>query len=546
MFPAHELHAACRSHAHHYLRQLQIADALFRKGGQQITRSLAKFDQDWSQIEQGQAWAAHSPDDEQAARLCCEFALAGADLFNLRQAVGERVRWFEAVLAAARRIEWRSAESDVLIHLGRAYWQAGRVNDAINTLTRALDLSEANQYCAGMAKAHQRLGEIQASQSAYDEARQHGAASLALYEELNDQRGLADILCSLGNLALLVDDYPEASALFERSRAIYQALGHRIGEANVLSRLGSLAGTQRDFALAERHFTASRAIYAELHYAEGLGQTANMLGTLAIVAGRFAQAEAWFQQSLSTHMRLGNQDGIAAANLKLGEVDQYTGQLEQARQHFQLALDIYQGMNNLYNVAGVAFRLGNVALIAQDDAEAERRFRQSIDLCRAIDRPLVAASLSGLAQIACRQGRYAEAERFFAEGMAEAEARGDTWIIADLHQEWGNMALEINDRPGAKEHFRQALDLALEMETTPLALSILGSIAHLLAPEQPETALEIACFVSDNPASLQNDKDQVCPLIESLQDLLGPEIAAQRRARAQTATLEMVTNSIFL
>jgi hypothetical protein len=87
MFSTQELHDAHRSHAQYYLKQLQIAGALFQKGGQQIVHSLVKFDQDWPQIEQGQTWTARFGEDEQAARLCCEFTQAGADLLNLRHAV---------------------------------------------------------------------------------------------------------------------------------------------------------------------------------------------------------------------------------------------------------------------------------------------------------------------------------------------------------------------------------------------------------------------------------------------------------------------------
>jgi tetratricopeptide (TPR) repeat protein len=544
MFSAQELHDARRSHAQYYLKQLQIAGALYQKGGQQIMRSLVKFDQDWPQIEQGQTWAAHVAEDEQAARLCSEFTRAGADLLNLRHAVGDRIRWFESVLAAARRIGWQADECDTLLHLGRAYWLSGDVDEATARFRLALEIAEAKQDRARIAKAHQRLGEIRASQSAYDEARQHGLTGLTIYEKLKDQRGIADMLCSLGNLALLVDNFPESNELLGRSLQIYQALGDRVGEAHVLSRLGSLAGTQRDFGLAEQYFSISHVIYTEMNHLEGIGQTANMLGTVAVVTGHFAQGEAWFQQSLKVHTRLGNQDGIAAANLKLGEIDQYTGQFERGKQRFQFALEIYQSMKNLYNVAGIVFRLGNLALTAHQDDEAEQWFRQSIDLCRAIDRPLVASALNGLGQIACRQKRYQEAEQFFSEGLTEALARGDTWIIADLHQEWGNMALELNDRVRAREHLFQALDLAVAMEAVPLVLSIFRSMVRLLMLDQPTQALEIAWFVYHHPASLQDDKDEVSPLIETLQAELPPPRAAQIQSHAQTTTLEDIINQL--
>ncbi|MCC7209960.1 MAG: tetratricopeptide repeat protein [Anaerolineae bacterium] len=546
MFSAQELYDARRSHARHYLRQLRIADALYQKGGPQIVRSLAKFDQDWPQIAQGQAWAARASEDAQAARLCCEFTQAGADLLTLRQAVPDRIGWHESVLAAARRIGWREIECETLIHLGRAYWASGDVNEAAARLELALQIATVADFPARLARAHQALGELRASQSEHDAAREHCKTALSRFERLADQRGIADALQALGNLALIVDDYPEADRLLRRSLALYQTLGDRIGEARALARLGSLAGTQRDFLLAEQYFATSHAIYAELNHLEGLGQALNMLGTVAVAMGNFTLGRARLEESLTVHERLGNQDGIAACLMKLGEIDQYTGQYEQAAARYQAALGIYQAMKNLYNVAGVAFRLGNLALSVHDEADAERWFRRSAELCRAIDRPLLAASLSGLAQIACGQGRYDEAARYFSEGLAEALARGDAWIVADIHQEWANMALALHDTPAAREHLRQALDTAMSIGAVPLALSILRSVVRLLTPEQPETALAVASFVMLHPASLQDDKDELSPLITALEAYVSPQRCAAIQAEAKDASLEATVAQVRL
>jgi len=83
------------------------------------------------------------------------------------------------------------------------------------------------------------------------------------------------------------------------------------------------------------------------------------------------------------------------------------------------------------------------------------------------------------------------------------------------------------------------------MEAVPLILSILRSMVRLLMPDQPAMALEIAWFVYQHPASLQDDKDEVSPLIETLQAELPPQMVAQIQAQAQNTTLESMINRLL-
>lgn len=98
-------HEAARRHAAYYAEALSIADSLFVRGGENIDRALFLFDSEWDNIRKGQAWAtAESQRDDEAARLCSEYALEGAYLLNLRQPPRANTEWIESALDAARRL----------------------------------------------------------------------------------------------------------------------------------------------------------------------------------------------------------------------------------------------------------------------------------------------------------------------------------------------------------------------------------------------------------------------------------------------------------
>ena len=71
-----------------------------------------------------------------------------------------------------------------------------------------------------------------------------GQQALALYREMGESLGIADILNLLGNVAREGSQLDRAADLYEESRALYQAFGDTIGVAAVLNNLGTMARYQ--------------------------------------------------------------------------------------------------------------------------------------------------------------------------------------------------------------------------------------------------------------------------------------------------------------
>src|SRR5215510_8385358 len=92
-------------HAGYYETVLRTANDLYLQGSEALTRGLKLFDDDWSNIQRAQAWtAAHTLEDDEAAKLCSNYPYIGEMLVYLRLQPRDRVKWGEDALTAARRI----------------------------------------------------------------------------------------------------------------------------------------------------------------------------------------------------------------------------------------------------------------------------------------------------------------------------------------------------------------------------------------------------------------------------------------------------------
>src|ERR1041384_6875822 len=88
------LSEAHRRHAAHYLEVLSGCDDLYLQGEENLTRALAMFDLEWSNIEVGQTWAVSRMQvDEAARRMASAYPNAGVYLLYLRQHPRERIVW---------------------------------------------------------------------------------------------------------------------------------------------------------------------------------------------------------------------------------------------------------------------------------------------------------------------------------------------------------------------------------------------------------------------------------------------------------------------
>ena len=179
-------------------------------------RGLELFDLEWINIQAGHAWVAAQTDaaDADVTRLGMTYPDAGVYVLSLRQHSRERIRWLEIALAAARRLQHRVGEGNVLGNLGLAYADLGETRRAIQFHEQALlidreigDRRGEGNDLGNLGNAYADLGETRRAIQFYEQA-------LLIHREIGDRRGEGN---ALWNMSLELDQ------LGERTQAIQHA-----------------------------------------------------------------------------------------------------------------------------------------------------------------------------------------------------------------------------------------------------------------------------------------------------------------------------------
>jgi len=263
--------AARRRHARHYLQVLRTANRLYLAGGDQVTAGLRLFDLERPNIEAGQTWsAAQAAENDEAARLCCDYPNAGVYCLALRQHPRhERIPWLEAAVKAARRLEDRKAEGNHLGSLGIAYKNLGEPRRAI----------ELYEQC------------------------------LIIHREIGDRRGEGNDLGNLGNAYPDRGEARRAIEFYDHRLVIAREIGDRRGEGNALGNLGrafaTSGETRRAIEFYDQRLVIAREIGDRRGEGAGLGNSAIAWETLA----EPRRAIEFYEQQLVIVREIGDRRG---------------------------------------------------------------------------------------------------------------------------------------------------------------------------------------------------------------------------------------------
>jgi tetratricopeptide (TPR) repeat protein len=222
----------------------------------------------------------------------------------------------------------------------------------------------------------------------YAEARQRLHESLALFQAVGHQWGIAQCLQHLGDVARAQEQYAEAQQRYQESLTVRTDLGDRWGMAIALGRLGSLARTIGAYEDAQQRYRESLAIFTALSHRLGIAMVLGNLGRVAFAQGKLAEAHQLHQESLALSRATGNKRSIGISLNQLGMVRHALGDYRAAQHAFDealttaleigmvpLALEVLVGLAALVAQAGAAERAIELLALALQHPTGTQRTR---------------------------------------------------------------------------------------------------------------------------------------------------------------------------
>ena len=266
----------------------------------------------------------------------------------------EGLMWLERVeadygdLRAALRWADKHGEIDLSLRLGRVLWRLwssrGPYREGREWLTTVLERETARtQTRAGVLFSISTLAQIQGD---YSSARTYLKEALAVFNELGNDGGIAEVLNLLGVIAAEQGDYASAALFYEQGLVLARKLALNELIDRLLNNLGAAAAELGDYARARSVYEEGLAVAREMDNTVMISILLLNLGTVAYYQGDYSSARPLLMQGLETLKESGNKTYLPSTLEAFAALSAAEGEPERAAR-------LYGGAEALRQAAGV-------------------------------------------------------------------------------------------------------------------------------------------------------------------------------------------------
>jgi predicted ATPase/DNA-binding XRE family transcriptional regulator len=229
----------------------------------------------------------------------------------------------------------------------------------------------------------------------------------------------AKALLGAATIAAFHHELAQAVGLAEQSLSLYQEQDDQRGVANTLLQLGTAAGDQGDFARAVALAEEGLRLHRRIDNKPGIADALGRLGEVACYQGDDRRATLLWEESLAVAGEMGDRWRIAVALKFLSFVALDQGDAERARALASESLVLNRELGDRRQSGSSLFALALAVRDQGDYAAARALLAEAFALLSEVQEKLYRArALEALAGIAVAEGAYERAAQVF--GAAEA------------------------------------------------------------------------------------------------------------------------------
>ena len=322
-------------------------------------------------------------------------------------------------------------------------------------ILKAISVAEKLNYLDLLADCMSIKATIEYQQDHYEDALRDITLTMHLYEQQQNQRGVAQCLTRLGQILRMHSRNDEAITHLQAAMTKFEAFGDTLGSAKCLRGLGNIFRMQCRNTEALEHLARAKSKFEEIGDASGSAQCLRSLGEILRMQDRYEEARMNLELAKVKFEGVGDVQGPAWCLRSIGEILIMQDSYEEAHAHLQNAKTRFKNVGSSVGVAWCLQGLGEVLLMQSHYIEANEHIHEAMSQFKEIGSALGKAwCLQSLGEILLAQARYDEASVCLQEAKVEFEDIGSSLGVAQCLQNLG----EVHLMQGCYDDARQCLE----------------------------------------------------------------------------------------
>jgi tetratricopeptide (TPR) repeat protein len=250
----------------------------------------------------------------------------------------------DSLLTLVKTDKQDTAQVSHFVELSKQYRISGDIDNSRSEANKAIDLAEKTGNKKYIAKANVNNAYLYKEMGVYPDALSYFLTALKTYENLKDEKGMANTYNGIGLIYKEEKNYPEALKNY------YSSLQH----------------------------------YTTANDKHGMSICYNNIGVIFRFSSDFKEALSYYQKALSIDRELNDKAGIAADMANVGNVNAGQGDTAKAMGNFKKSLDIFASIGDKANIAILTDDIGEIYLAQKNIKEAEKYLNASLTIAKNI------------------------------------------------------------------------------------------------------------------------------------------------------------------
>ncbi|MCP5108530.1 MAG: tetratricopeptide repeat protein, partial [bacterium] len=254
----------------------------------------------------------------------------------------------------------------------------------------------------------------------------------------------------------------------EKLAAVYEEMENRKGVAICLGQMGMAYENKRKYDEALTKYDKARGIFEALKENAAAGSNLLAMGKIRQKRGKYDEAAADYKKALALAETVNDPAVISESLFQLGRVDEERGDLDKALDYYRQSQQLKEKIGNEKEIASGLHQIGNVFFMKGEFDEAMGHYQRSLTLSEKIDDLKGAGySLGQLGMIAHRKGETDDALKLYERSVELFEKVGDKRGLSSGYHQLGRLYQERGKSDEALDFYKKSLDIREENADMP-------------------------------------------------------------------------------
>ncbi len=305
----------------------------------------------------------------------------------------------------------------------------------------------------GLGVVYWELGEFSKASSSYQK-------SLAIFEELEDEKSLATVNMNLGLLARNKGNPKEALNYFEKALPFEEKQGNIASLSFLYNNLALAYENLYEWDKSLEHHQKSCELKVKMEDQNGLAISFSNLGLVHLRRGSLNKSIENYSKALRLFHALKDKLGVADCSFSLGEVYLLQENWPRAKSHLERSLRIREELSGKPRMAETLRLLGRLNLETGDFSTSLAQLKKSLKLFDALGNQnrMLDVSLS-LVELGLRQNNTTEAEIHLSYAEKLLDSVDDESLKGKFHKVNGFILLQKNNAEQSLRKLLEAVDI---------------------------------------------------------------------------------------